>query len=170
MEARKLGAAAESPFQLSLRIRHPSIDPAEISRELHLQADHSFRAGEPRKSASGVATASVHSESYWLAALDTRPWTSWPESSQESGSKRLMRIRDFIDSYASSDFGVVLARWMLHLRMHAAFMRRIHAEGGQVRLLIAIAPRDVRGFVLTPDFARLAGDLRVAIDFEFASD
>src|SRR5262249_32845731 len=118
MEARKLGAAAESPFQLSLRIRHPSMDPAEISRELHLESVHSFRAGEPRESSSKVATASVHAESYWLASLDTRSWTSMSEFSLLSGGKRLGRASDFIEGYATSDFNMVLARWMLHLRMH----------------------------------------------------
>ena len=49
MEARR-ASQPSYPFQLSLRIRHPSIDPASISRELQIEPEHSFRAGDPRES------------------------------------------------------------------------------------------------------------------------
>lgn len=70
MEARKLSNPRASPFQRSLRVRHPSLDPAEISRQLRMKAEHCFRAGDPRLSRSGLAPASVHAESYWLGALN----------------------------------------------------------------------------------------------------
>jgi hypothetical protein len=73
MEAKKLSMPQPLPFQLSLRVRHPSMDPAELSRELGLEADHSFRAGDPRRSMND--TQSLHGESYWLGSLDP---TSWP--------------------------------------------------------------------------------------------
>ena len=67
MEARR-ASQPSYPFQLSLRIRHPSIDPASISHELQIEPEHSFRAGDPRESRSAVT--SVHADSYWLATLD----------------------------------------------------------------------------------------------------
>ncbi len=69
MEVRKVRETEPEPFQLSLRIRHPSLDPEELSRELNIEAAHCFRAGDPRASRSGIA--SVHPESYWLGALNT---------------------------------------------------------------------------------------------------
>src|SRR5262245_27919444 len=70
MEARDLAEDRIPPFELAMRIRHPSLDPAEISRELQLEPEHSFKAGDPRTSSSGIAAASVHAESYWLSHLD----------------------------------------------------------------------------------------------------
>ena len=57
-------------FSCRCAIRHPSIDPASISRELQIEPEHSFRAGEPRESARSLAVTPVHVESYWLATLD----------------------------------------------------------------------------------------------------
>ncbi|HTW38185.1 MAG TPA: hypothetical protein VMD49_06420 [Steroidobacteraceae bacterium] len=57
-------------FQLSLRIRHPSMDPAEISSALNLRPEHSFRAGGPCSSSTAAATGAVHRESYWLGVLN----------------------------------------------------------------------------------------------------
>ena len=69
MEARRASQPAY-PFQLSLRVRHPSIDPAAISRELQIEPEHCFRAGDPRESARNVSVTPVHVDSYWLATLD----------------------------------------------------------------------------------------------------
>jgi len=54
MAAPKLATRQPLPFQLSLRIRHPSIDPEEISKGLGIEPEHTFRAGQPaiRKVAS----------------------------------------------------------------------------------------------------------------------
>src|SRR5215469_1766175 len=81
MEARKLRQPDSEPFQLSLRIRHPSVDPDELSREFSIEAAHCFRAGDPRPSRTGIA--SVHPESYWLGALST---ASWPVDVLSGGS------------------------------------------------------------------------------------
>ena len=69
MEARR-ASQPSYPFQLSLRVRHPSIDPASISQELQIEAEHSFRAGEPRETTRSAAGTPVHVDSYWLATLD----------------------------------------------------------------------------------------------------
>ena len=73
MEARDISPSSPEPFQISLRVRHPTIDPVLISRELKVEPEHCFRAGEPRESSSGIAAAAVHGESYWLGSLQTLP-------------------------------------------------------------------------------------------------
>src|SRR5215469_4970481 len=78
MEASRLSKLVSELFQLSLRIRHPSLDPADLSREFRIEAEHSFRAGDPRPSRSGLAPASVHAESYWLGALNPASWIRLP--------------------------------------------------------------------------------------------
>src|SRR5579862_7385080 len=76
-----------TPYQLSLHVRHPSVDPDEISRELGLEATESFRAGEPRQSRSGVAATAVHPETYWVAVVDPMVW-----SAPATVARRLTRI------------------------------------------------------------------------------
>src|SRR5580704_7190226 len=76
MQVRKRSVAQATPYQLSLHVRHPSADPAEISRELGLEATESFRAGEPRQSRSGLAATAVHGETYWVAVLDPMVWSA----------------------------------------------------------------------------------------------
>jgi len=63
MEAQKIPKATPQAYQLSLRIRHPSMDPADISRALNIEAEHSFRAGDSRvrRSATGVLRLNLSS-------------------------------------------------------------------------------------------------------------
>jgi hypothetical protein len=73
MPTRALSRLPAQPFCLSLHIRHPSLEPAQISRELQLDPDEAFGAGERRK---GAAAAGVHGETYWVATLDETFWRS----------------------------------------------------------------------------------------------
>jgi hypothetical protein len=145
MEARKLSDLPVPAFELSLRIRHPSIDPAAISQELQLEPEHSFRAGEPRTSTSGLAATALHAESYWLASLD--PFAAQAPS--------IMGV-DGALALCATQFG----------RRHGPFFNRIVSEGGEVCLLIQLSPETVRSFSITPAIARSIADLGIALEFE----
>ena len=69
MQARKVSEPAATPIQLSLRIRHPDIDPEEISTALGLTPEHCFKAGESRSSRAGSRSTGRHSQTYWLAPV-----------------------------------------------------------------------------------------------------
>jgi len=151
-------------FQLSLRIRHPSIDPAEISRELGVEADHSFRAGEPRRPASTLGTAAVHTQSYWLARLDAATWPGGiadivPAIHGSLSASARERLR-----FGTPETALTMCAANL-VRNHTAFIRRIQAEGGDVSLLLELSP-DTRGFTLTPAVSRAVSELGIAIDLE----
>ncbi len=170
MEAIKLSKAQPPPFELSLRIRHPSIDPAEISRELKLEARHSFKAGEPRALRSGGAKPSLYSESYWLGALDPIPMPSellhildLPQSSAAASKERFT-------SLVARDLDMALSWCVSYLsRRHATFIRRIRAEGGEVRLLVTMSVPPAVGFTLTPELGRALSESGIALNFEFAN-
>jgi hypothetical protein len=167
MEARKL-AKRSHPFQLSLRIRHPSFDPAEISRELGLPAEHSFRAGDPRLSRSGLAPASVHAESYWLGALSPTEWPADPGFSAEPLPKI---VRERLGSAATHSLGWALSLTAVRFfKVHGELLRRIHTEGGQASLLVTIATAEASGFSLSPEVSRVFSELGVALEFEFSDD
>ena len=60
-------------FTMSLRIRHPRIEPAEITRRLGMEPQHFWRAGEQRRDAQGAAVGGSYHESLWMCALMARP-------------------------------------------------------------------------------------------------
>ncbi len=165
MEARKLSTSDPRPFSLSLRVRHPSMDPADLSRVFKIEAEHSYRAGDPRPLRSGGAPASVHAESYWLGALDP---VKWPPDLSFPGHPRLQIAAEHLRSTATNSFG-----WALSLsttrffRMHAALLRRIGSEGGQISLLVALTASEVGSFSLSPEVSRAFGDLGITVEFEF---
>ena len=159
MEARR-ASQPSYPFQLSLRIRHPSIDPASISQELQIEPEHSFRAGDPRESRS-VAVTSVHVDSYWLATLDL--------SALLLGTPETALVAGHTHAIAFSALDTVLTILVSSvLRRHAQFFHRMQSEGGEVRLIVAISARKSRGFTLTPQLSKALSELRVPVDFELA--
>ena len=160
MEARR-ASQPSYPFQLSLRVRHPSIDPASISRELQIEPEHSFRAGDPRESARSVAATPVHVDSYWLATLDLSALLLGTALAPELSPHTHAIAFSALDTALTVLAGSVLRR-------HAEFFHRIQSEGGEVRLIVAISARKSRGFTLTPQLSKALSDLRIPVDFELA--
>jgi len=160
MEART-ASQPSYPFQLSLRIRHPSIDPAAISRALQIEPEHSFRAGEPRESARNTAVTPVHGESYWLATLDPAALLLGTALAPDISPQTHAITFSVLDSALTVLITSVLRR-------HAEFFRRMESEGGEVRLIVSVSARKTRGFTLTPHLSRALSELRIPVDFELA--
>lgn len=165
MVATKLAKKDPPPFQLSLRIRHPSIDPAELSRALSIEPEYAFRAGDPRPLRSGIAPPSVHTESYWLGALNP---AQWPPDISFPGRPRLQIVAEHLRATATNSFA-----WALSLsatrfvRVHGDLLRRIRSDGGQISLLVALSASEVGSFSLLPEVSRVLGEFGVTVEFEF---
>ncbi|MEJ1964249.1 MAG: hypothetical protein WDO56_22970 [Gammaproteobacteria bacterium] len=167
MEARDISRERAQPFQISLRIRHPSIDPGDVSRELKVEPEHSFKAGDPRESSSGVAATALHAESYWLGSLSAVTAAS---SLIGFGGARANVARERTQGAATESLTVALdAAVISFMRQHADFIRRLQSEG-QVSLLIELATRSLSGFNLSPQFTRLLSDLGIAMEFDFVAN
>jgi hypothetical protein len=175
MEAKKLSDRHPEPFRLSLHIRHPSIDPAEISRELQIEAAQSFAAGQPRKSRTLASTA-VHTESYWVGMM-TPSFAGRAASPQAHASRATMpalvasrawwHIDESIHSAITGNLSSMLAWSCTRLVMgHRDFLRRLTAEGAQIRLVATLAPRALRGFTVSPEMSRMLGEFGITIEFE----
>ncbi|HEY4447009.1 MAG TPA: hypothetical protein VGN03_00205 [Steroidobacteraceae bacterium] len=165
MEARKLRQPDSEPFQLSLRIRHPSLDPNELSRELNIEAAHCFRAGDPRASRSGIA--SVHPESYWLGALNT---ANWPVDVSVPGVQPWAAPEERMGVLPMRSLGSVLSLSTRFFTAHASTLRRISSEGGQVSLLITAHSTELSGFSLAPAVSRVFSDFGITLEFEFTNE
>jgi hypothetical protein len=166
MEARRLRQPDSEPFQLSLRIRHPSIDPEELSREFSIEAAHCFRAGDPRPSRSGIS--SVHPESYWLGALNTANWPT--EEVTAPGVLRRLASQERMGVAGMRSLGWALSLSTRFFSAHAQTLRRIVAESGQVSLLITSPAGELSGFSLAPAVSRVFSELGITLEFEFTSD
>lgn len=173
MEARDLSRDVP-PFELAIRIRHPSLDPAEITRELKLEPEHSFKAGDPRTSTSGIAAASVHAESYWLSHIDAARFPSPGLFDEQPGGRRLrggVAAAERLRALAGDSLGISLtACVLLFLGPHREFLRRVKNDGGSVALLVEISTTGVPSFKLTPDVSRVLSDLGITVEFELVND
>jgi hypothetical protein len=172
MPAPKLATLQSPPFQLSLRIKHPSIDPADISKELGIEPEHSFRAGQPRHSKSGLTPAAVHKESYWLAPLDPASWLGNPSFAVPPGKPLTLAItQKHIDAAIarnlSGALGLCAARFS---KAHAALLHTINSEGGEISLLVTISYAAVNTFSLLPQISRMFGELGITLEFEITND
>jgi len=168
MAANKLATIQPLPFQLSLRIRHPSMDPADISKELRLEPEHSFRAGQPRPFKSGVAPAAVHTESYWLAPLNPASWFGNPSFVEPLN---LSVTQQQIDAAIARNLTGVLSLYALRLsKSQGALLQRIRSEGGQSSLLVTLSPTAVGGFNLAPEVSRIFGELGITLEFEITNE
>jgi hypothetical protein len=163
MQAAQLSKSQVPPFQLSLRLRHPSMDPAVISCELGIEPEYSFCAGQPRKMQTDIAATSVHAESYWLATLDPRFWeidisfSDYP--TLEFAQKQLRGTM--------GSLGWALSMTAMNLlRRHSALLSRIRTEGGQAGLLVALSPAAVGSFNLAAETVAAFGKLGITLEFE----
>lgn len=187
-----------SPYQLSLHVRHPSVDPDEISRELGLEAAESFRAGQPRQSRSGVAVTAVHGETYWVAVLDPMVWSAPAtvakrKSYLASGETRVKRGADiteqFLGALLPQEAKMLRARygleegevatpgslgWGIVLVCHCMtvrygrFLARLREQGGSFTLLAAVEPEALLDLRITPEMGRQLHDLGLTVKIEVA--
>ncbi|HWW79733.1 MAG TPA: DUF4279 domain-containing protein [Steroidobacteraceae bacterium] len=134
-------------YSMSLRVRHPSLDPVLLTETLHLEPLHSWRAGEPRRSATGAAMGGEHRESYWSAPL--------PGQAVGSASFPLERF---------------LAQQLVQLNRHREFLSRLQSENAQISLLIEFTPVENTVLTLSPNVSRKLADLNIEVEFQFVSE
>jgi hypothetical protein len=175
MEARNLAETKAAPIQLSIRIRHPSIDPREISDALDLEPEHFFKAGEARTPRAKGQSAGRHTQSYWLAPVTAKTWSELIEPSfmaaiaarhpvwksaipEEEWRKAIQGLRD-------ENVEAVLLYFLMRLNSHQAFLQRIQADGGDVSLILLIERESAADFTLPPTVSGQLAQLGVSIDF-----
>ena len=132
---------SEYEFTVSLRIRHPAIDPATITATLGIQPQHTWRAGQPRCDAAGAELGGTHHDSYWMGRLMEEPQLS-------SGSVSVERV---------------ILTTLSQLRRAQSFLEHLNAEGGTAELLVSLYARDDFRLELPSDSLTLLGRLHLAV-------
>ncbi|HEX7418186.1 MAG TPA: DUF4279 domain-containing protein [Steroidobacteraceae bacterium] len=135
-------------FTVSLRIRHPSLDPAEITRGLEMEPKNAWKAGAPRRTPGDEPLHGTYRETYWSAPLGE---DSWRRSSP-----------------------IALEPFLLnHLRLlgvHADFLKQLITDGGSCELFVGLAGRGEFGLEMPPSLLRLLADVHCTLTFDIYPD
>lgn len=132
---------SEYEFTVSLRIRHPTVDPATISATLGIQPQHSWRAGEPRCDAAGAKLGGAYHASYWTGRLMDEPQLSSDRVSVER----------------------VILKTLRQLRRAQSFLEQLYAGGGVAELLVSLYARDDFRLELPSDSLTLLGRMHLTL-------
>ena len=132
---------SEYEFTISLRLRHPDIDPTRITQTLGIEPQHTWKAGDPRRDPAGEALEGVYRESYWMGRLMDEPQLSSARLSVES----------------------VLLQRLANLRRSHDFLEQLHAEGGVAELHVSLYAREAFRLELSEESLGLLGRLRLAV-------
>jgi Domain of unknown function (DUF4279) len=135
------GSKCEYEFTISLRLRHPGIDPARITDTLAIQPQHSWNVGDPRRDPAGAALEGVYRESFWVAQLTEQPQLATAGVSVES----------------------VLLQTLGQLRRSQSFLAQLHAEGGVAELHVSLFARTDFRLDLSAQSLALLGNLGLAV-------
>lgn len=131
-------------FTMSLRIRHPHVDPAVVTSTLGIEPQHMWRAGERRRGADGGELGGSYRESYWTGRLMAQPQLS------------------------SDDVGVEseLLHVLAQLRRSFGFLEGLKAEGGVAELHVSLFAREDFRLELQPESLAMLGRLGLTLTFE----
>jgi len=127
-------------FSISLRMWHPTLDPAEITEAMGIQPRHSGKAGERRLTPKGVILNGLNRSTFWIGPSFRGRWPS--------------RIGDGIHEVLS----ILVA--------HRAFLHSFRSEGGRIELFTGWFFENQSGDVLSHQCMALAGDLQVDLSFD----
>jgi hypothetical protein len=127
-------------FTISLRVRHPAINPEQISEVLAINPKRSWKAGEPRQSPKGAPLAGFNRDTFWTAEIAAGRWPLNVNEAIHETLKRLVR--------------------------HRSFLHHLREEGGGAELFIGWFFENQSGDVLTHQCLALAGDLQIDLSFD----
>jgi len=134
-------------YSVSLRVRHPTMDLSVLTEKLRLEPAHTWKAGEPRRSHGGAPVGGHHRDSYWSAPLPAQ--TIGPNS---------MPLEAFF------------SQQVLQLSRHREFLERLRKDGGELSLLIEVAPVANASLTLSSATARKLADLNIEVEFQFVGE
>jgi Domain of unknown function (DUF4279) len=135
---------SEYEFTISLRIRHPTIEPDTITKTLGIEPQHIWKAGDARRSPGGEALEGSYRESYWMARLMPEPELSSGRSSVES----------------------VVLQTLAQLRRSHAFLERLGRNGGVAELHVSLFARENFRLDLSAESLAMLGRLGLAVALE----
>jgi hypothetical protein len=139
--------ASAFSYAVSLRVRHPTLDLSILADKLRLEPAHSWTAGEPRRSQSGSPLGGNHRDSYWSAPLPA----------QMMGP-------------SSMPLELFFGQQLVQLGRHRDFFSQLQSDGGEVSLLVELAPTANASLTFSSASARKLAELNIEVEFQFVGD
>jgi hypothetical protein len=130
-------------YDICLRLRHPSIDPDKITRELGMPPYRCWSAGEPRTTPANTPLSGTWRETYWCS---------------EALSNGALP--------GEFDLPAAIERLLDRLQQHKEFFRGIRSEGGIVELFVGWYLPEQGGEVLGHALSRRLGDLMIDLSLD----
>lgn len=134
-------------FTFSLRIRHPAIEPSEITQALGIEPQHTWKAGDSRRGSTGEPLERTYRESYWMGRLMDEPQLS----------SELMTVE------------AMLLQTLTQLRRSQEFLTRLSKEGAVAELHISMFARQNFRLELSAESLTLLGRLGLGVTLEVNS-
>jgi hypothetical protein len=147
-----------------LRVRHPSIDPGEITRVLGLKPAHAWAAGSPRGTEPARGT---HAESYWFAPLGESIWPRVSAAAVSPPAPAAGTPWQFPGQTLPLE-AFLLSQIRL-LAPHKGFFARLSTDGGSCELAVTLSARDRFSVELPPSLLRSLADLNIAITLDVST-
>lgn len=97
-------------FQIDLLIIHPSLDPAEISASLQLNAQFQHRVGDQRYTPTGTKLSGAHPDTRWR----------YTERHETEGQHFVPQLEGFVDA----------------LHRHKAYFSHLASAGGSMTIVV----------------------------------
>jgi hypothetical protein len=97
---------------ISLRVRHPSMDPAEISAALKLEPSRMWQAGDPRTTPKNTPLEGTWRDTYWVTDV-------------------------FKDECPNSTLAAALSELVERFSLRKSFFVKIRDEGGRVEFYVS---------------------------------
>lgn len=138
---------SQETFSVVLRIRHPSLDPDEISRALGLTAEHSWKAGELRPE-ERAGSSGRYAESCWISTIRFPAGYALPPGFAQP---------------ETPEGAIALAAAMLKRRKD--FWRRLCTGGGRAKLLVSLSGY-AANLDLSAETLSLLNGIGLSISFE----
>ncbi len=138
------GPLSDYEFTLSLRIRHPDMDPALITRALGQQPQHSWRAGDARKDAEGDVLEGKYRESYWMCGLMPHPKLATESIGVES---ELLQV-------------------LTSLQNSFSFLQALHSSGGASEVHVSIFASQAFRIELLAEMVSRLGRIGIGMTLE----
>jgi hypothetical protein len=113
-------------YSISFRVRHPSAEPAEITRELQMEPSRTWKAGDARTTPVGTPLAGTYAETYWYTRLCS------------------------LVAAADESLESALGRFLGRLRAHEQFLLRMRREAGGAEFYIGVNGPGNFGFEFDP--------------------
>lgn len=130
-------------FEITLLIRHPHLDPGEITAEMGLQPYQSWKAGDPRITPKGTRLPGVHADSCWNYVY------------RFSGQSRFSEKIDEI---------------LNQLYLHRTFFQKLHKSGSASYLYLKLPGDTNIGDDVSWETLKKFADLKIAFSLEVFPD